>query len=134
MPIKDVFLPLVGQPRGPALAAIEKCVAVAADLGARITALALEEDVFVRPKVMFPDDSDAADNFMTRYDWIADVGQFGIDEVKIGPADAASTDPHPDLTLAWEGIGAVLDPKPRSWTGQYHRAHRSLRGEPLPPK
>ena len=61
MPIKDVFLPLVGQPRGPALAAIEKCVAVAADLGARITALALEEDVFVRPKVLLPDDSDAAE-------------------------------------------------------------------------
>ncbi|MGY4364385.1 nucleotide-binding universal stress UspA family protein [Bradyrhizobium sp. LB1.3] len=61
MPIKDVFLPLVGQPREPALAAIEKCVAVAADLGARITALALEDDVFVRPKVMLPDDSDAAE-------------------------------------------------------------------------
>lgn len=61
MPIKDVFLPLVGQPRAPALAAIEKCVAVAADLGARITALALEEDVFVRPKVVFPDDSDSAE-------------------------------------------------------------------------
>lgn len=60
MPLKDVFLPLVGQPRGPALAAIEKCVAVAADLGARITALALEEDVFVRPKVLLPDDPDAA--------------------------------------------------------------------------
>ncbi|WP_456622657.1 universal stress protein [Bradyrhizobium sp. P5_C12] len=61
MPIKDVFLPLVGQPRGPALAAIEKCVAVAADLGARITALALEGDVFVRPKVVLPDDPDVAD-------------------------------------------------------------------------
>ncbi|SFJ78691.1 universal stress protein [Bradyrhizobium sp. cf659] len=61
MPLKDVFLPLVGQPRGPALAAIEKCVAVAADLGARITALALEEDVFVRPKVLLPDDPDAAE-------------------------------------------------------------------------
>ncbi|MEK9285233.1 universal stress protein [Bradyrhizobium sp. ISRA442] len=52
MPIKDVFLPLVGQPREPTLAAIEKCVAVAADLGARITALALEDDVFVRPKAV----------------------------------------------------------------------------------
>lgn len=62
MPIKDVFLPLVGQPRAPALAAIEKCVAVAADLGARITALALEEDVFVRPKVVFPDDPDSAEH------------------------------------------------------------------------
>jgi nucleotide-binding universal stress UspA family protein len=59
MPIKDVFLPLVGQPRGPALAAIEKCVAVAADLGARITALALEDEIFVRPKVMLPDDADS---------------------------------------------------------------------------
>ncbi|MCJ9701105.1 MULTISPECIES: universal stress protein [unclassified Bradyrhizobium] len=60
MPIKDVFLPLVGQPRGPALVAIEKCVAVAAALGARITALALEEDVFERPKVMLPIDRDSA--------------------------------------------------------------------------
>lgn len=60
MPIKDVFLPLVGEPRGPALVAIEKCVAVAADLGARITALALaEEDVFERPKVMLPYDRDS---------------------------------------------------------------------------
>ncbi|MGY8706319.1 universal stress protein [Bradyrhizobium sp. 18BD] len=57
MPIKDVFLPLVGQPRGPALAAIEKCVAVAADLGARISALGLEDEVFVRPLVMRPDDA-----------------------------------------------------------------------------
>ncbi|PWT86871.1 universal stress protein [Bradyrhizobium sp. PMVTL-01] len=61
MPIKDVFLPLVGQPRGPALAAIEKCVSVAADLGARITALALEEDLFLRPKVLLPDASDAVE-------------------------------------------------------------------------
>lgn len=61
MPIKDVFLPLVGQPRGSALVAIEKCVAVAADLGARITAVALEEDVFVRPKVMLPEDPDTAE-------------------------------------------------------------------------
>ncbi|MCP1764352.1 universal stress protein [Bradyrhizobium japonicum] len=61
MPIKDVFLPLVGQPRGPALAAIATCVAVAADLGARITALALEEDDFVRPKVTIPGDLDSAE-------------------------------------------------------------------------
>ena len=61
MPIKDVFLPLIGQPREPALAAIEKCVSIAADLGARITALALEEDVFVRPKVVLPTDPDPAE-------------------------------------------------------------------------
>lgn len=61
MPIKDVFLPLVGQPGGPALAAIEKCVAVAADLGARITALALEDEVLVRPQVVFPADRKSAE-------------------------------------------------------------------------
>jgi len=61
MPIKDVFLPLVGQPQGRALAAIEKCVAVAADLGARITALALEDDVFVRPQVVLPADRESAE-------------------------------------------------------------------------
>jgi len=61
MPIKDVFLPLVGQPHRPALVAIEKCAAVAAHLGARITALALEEEVVERPKVMLPDDGASAD-------------------------------------------------------------------------
>ncbi|MBK3666766.1 universal stress protein [Bradyrhizobium diazoefficiens] len=66
MPIKDVFLPLIGQPRAPTLAAIEKCVAVAADLGARVTGLALEEDVFVRPKVVFPDDPEAAELSLVR--------------------------------------------------------------------
>ncbi|RXH29483.1 universal stress protein UspA [Bradyrhizobium nanningense] len=66
MPIKDVFLPLVGRPRGPALAAIEKCVAVAADLGARITALGLEEDVFERPRVMLPYDRDSAETSGSR--------------------------------------------------------------------
>ncbi|MCP3384690.1 universal stress protein [Bradyrhizobium sp. CCGUVB4N] len=61
MPIKDVFLPLIGQPRSSTLATIEKCVAVAADLGARITGLALEDDAFARPKVVFPDDPEAAE-------------------------------------------------------------------------
>ncbi len=61
MPIKDVFLPLIGQPRAPTLAAIEKCVAVAADLGARMTGLALDDDAFVRPKVVFPDDPEPAE-------------------------------------------------------------------------
>ena len=74
MPIKDVFLPLIGQPRGPALAAIATCVAVAADLGARITALALEEDVFVRPKVIIPGDLDSAEASGSRE--VSDVQQL----------------------------------------------------------
>ena len=35
MAIKDIFLPLVGEPDAAAIAAIDKCVAVAGDLGAQ---------------------------------------------------------------------------------------------------
>ncbi len=45
MAIKDVFLPLVGEPDAAAIAAIDKCVAVAGDLGARVSAMAVEEDI-----------------------------------------------------------------------------------------
>jgi nucleotide-binding universal stress UspA family protein len=48
MVIKDVLLPLVGE---PSAAAIEKCMAVAGNIGARVTAMVVEQDVLVRPKV-----------------------------------------------------------------------------------
>jgi nucleotide-binding universal stress UspA family protein len=52
MPIKDVLLPLVGEPTSDAIAAIDKCVAVAGDFGARVSAVAIEQDILVRPKVI----------------------------------------------------------------------------------
>jgi nucleotide-binding universal stress UspA family protein len=55
MPIKDVLLPLVGEPGEPAIAAIDKCVAVAGDFGARVLALAIEQNVQVRPQAISPD-------------------------------------------------------------------------------
>jgi nucleotide-binding universal stress UspA family protein len=55
MPIKDVFLPLVGEPGEATVAAIDKCVAVAGDFGAKICAVAIEEDILVRPQVISPD-------------------------------------------------------------------------------
>ena len=58
MPIKDILLPLVGEPSAAAIAAIDKCVAVAGDVGARVTAMAVEEDIPVRPKVTISDDLD----------------------------------------------------------------------------
>jgi len=60
MAIKDVFLPLVGEPSPAAIAAIDKCVAVSGDFGARISALAIEQDVLVRPKVVISSDLDNA--------------------------------------------------------------------------
>jgi nucleotide-binding universal stress UspA family protein len=60
MAIKDVFLPLVGEPDAAAIAAIDKCVAVAGHLGARVSAMAVEEDIHVRPTVMISNDLDNA--------------------------------------------------------------------------
>jgi nucleotide-binding universal stress UspA family protein len=54
MAIKDILLPLVGEPTAAAIAAIDKCVAVAGDIGAAVTALAVERDMLVRPKVEIP--------------------------------------------------------------------------------
>ena len=60
MAIKDIFLPLVGEPDAAAITAIDKCVAVAADLGAKVSAVAVEENIPVRPKVVISDDLDNA--------------------------------------------------------------------------
>jgi nucleotide-binding universal stress UspA family protein len=60
MAIKDIFLPLVGEPDAAAITAIDKCMAVAGDLGARVTAITIEEDILVRPKVTTLADLDNA--------------------------------------------------------------------------
>jgi nucleotide-binding universal stress UspA family protein len=61
MSIKHMLLPLVGDPNPAAVTAIEKCVMMAKGLGARVSALAVEVDVPVRPKVMISDDLDNTD-------------------------------------------------------------------------
>jgi hypothetical protein len=58
MAIKDILLPLIGVPSPTAVAAIEKCVRVAASFKAEITALAVEEDVLVRSQVVISADLD----------------------------------------------------------------------------
>ena len=60
MAIKDILLPLVGEPNAAAIAAIGKCMAVAGDFGARVTAMAVEEDLLVRPKVVISSDIENA--------------------------------------------------------------------------
>jgi hypothetical protein len=58
MAIKDLFLPLVGEPDAAAIAAIDKCVAVAGGQGARVSAIAVEEDIPIRPTVTVSNDLD----------------------------------------------------------------------------
>lgn len=60
MAIKDILLPLVGEPGEAARAAVYKCVALCGDFGARVTAFAVEEDIIVRPKVLISSDLDNA--------------------------------------------------------------------------
>jgi len=60
MAIKDILLPLVGEPGEAARAAVHKCVAICGDFGARVTAVAVEEDILVRPKVLISSDLDNA--------------------------------------------------------------------------
>jgi len=55
MPIKDVLLPLVGEPGEQAIAAIDQCVEAAGDFAARVLALAIEQDIDVRPQAVRPD-------------------------------------------------------------------------------
>ncbi len=43
-------------PDAAAIAAIDKCVAVAGDIGARVTAIAVEDEIVVRPKVTISSD------------------------------------------------------------------------------
>ena len=59
MAIKDILLPLVGEPSAAARAAVYKCVALCGDFGARVTAVAVEEDILVRPKVFISSDLDS---------------------------------------------------------------------------
>jgi nucleotide-binding universal stress UspA family protein len=60
MAIKDVLLPLVGEPSEATRAAIYKTVAICGDFGARVSAVAIEQDVLVRPKVTISRDVDNA--------------------------------------------------------------------------
>ncbi len=56
MAIKEILLPLAGEASASAIEAIGKCVAVAGDFGARVIAVAVEEEIPVRPKVVISPD------------------------------------------------------------------------------
>ena len=73
MAIKDILLPLVGEPTPAAIAAIDKCVALAVDVGARITAVAIEVDVAVavRPHVLVSGATEAAESLAKATDLVA---------------------------------------------------------------
>jgi hypothetical protein len=50
---------------------------------------------------------DAADDFMPWDNWVADVRQFPVDDMKVGPADATGTDPDANLPVGRDRIGLL---------------------------
>jgi nucleotide-binding universal stress UspA family protein len=68
MTIKDVLLPLLGDPSPGVISAIAKCVNVASSFDAEVTALAIEEDVSVRPRVMISADLELPDQVKSTTD------------------------------------------------------------------
>lgn len=83
MAIKDILLPLVGEATPAAVAAIDKCVALAVDVGARITAVAIEVDVAVavRPHVLVSGATEVAESRAKADDLVA---TFEAASVRLG--------------------------------------------------
>jgi hypothetical protein len=69
---------------------------------------------------------DATNDLVAGDDRIPNVRQFGINEMKVRPADATSVDPHPNLAIAGNRIRPFLHPEPGSRGLQHHRTHQFL--------
>ena len=104
MAIKDIFLPLVGEPDAAAIAALDKCAAAAGGLGARVSAMAVEANIPIRPTVTVSSELDntAAVEAVRRR-----VG-------RAGPAERVQFCQHP----RWRSQRANADPARR---GGYSR-------------
>ena len=73
-----------------------------------------------------PDCIDPPDHFMPRHDRRIGVGQFAIDHVQIGAADAARQHLHPDFTMARQAIGQIGPHQWRARVIQDHRFHSAV--------
>lgn len=58
MALKEILLPRVGDSGLATVVAIERCVAMAVDIGVDVSAGVVEADAAVRPTVMMPVDRD----------------------------------------------------------------------------
>jgi nucleotide-binding universal stress UspA family protein len=116
MAIRDVLLPLLGDPSPSVIAAIEKCVNVAANFDAEITALVVEEDVAVRPRVITSADLDLTDKVKSTTDahglleaFDAAVAEIGIRNVKrVSHLMAGDAPEHLALCARLKDLSIVL--------------------------
>ena len=79
-----------------------------------------------------PEYLDAADNFVAGDHGVFDVRQFAIDDVQVGPANAAGAHTHADLSVIRKRIGALLRLQRRTRRRQNHRVHLCVSGNRCP--
>ncbi len=66
---------------------------------------------------------DPADDLMARHNRRLDVGQFAVDHVQVGAADAAGLDPHANLPRPGHRIRPLLHREPLAGPLQNHGVH-----------
>src|ERR1700690_3432602 len=67
----------------------------------------------------------AADNLMSWHNGKLGIRQFAVDDVEIGAANAASLDPHANLTRSGRWLSPFFHHEPFVRPMQDHGAHRS---------
>jgi hypothetical protein len=71
----------------------------------------------------FADLIDAADNFVPWHNRQLGVGQFAVDDMQVGAADAASLDPKANLPWTRRRLRPLLHLKPLMGSMEDHGAH-----------
>ena len=66
---------------------------------------------------------DAADNLVSRHDRQFRIGQFAVDDMQIGAADAAGLDPNANLARTRRRVGPLLHLEPLMRPVEDHGAH-----------
>ena len=69
------------------------------------------------------DEIDAADDFMAWNDRILDTWKLRIDDMKVGPANAAGAHADANLSVAGHGVCAFLHLERRPGGRKHHRTH-----------
>ena len=90
---------------------VAQVLAPASAIGASSVSVAEPRHADPRPELeldAFARRLDAADDLVPRHDRQLGIGQFAVDDMQVGAADAAGFDPNPNLPRSRLGIGPLL--------------------------
>jgi hypothetical protein len=69
---------------------------------------------------------DPADDLMSGYDWIADIGKVAVYDVQVGPAHAAGAYLDAYLARSGDRVRPFLKCQDRAARGESHRIHVTI--------